>query len=64
MKELFTMEECMEQLGCKQSNIQKKLRSGELKRVYISEPGKKGFKRYITIASVAKYIIKKTGRAK
>ncbi len=54
----------MEQLGCKQSNIQKKLRSGELERVCISEPGKKGFKRYITIASVAKYIIKKTGRTK
>lgn len=40
MKEYFTLEECMEQLGLKRSAILKRLKEGELEPVYENIPKK------------------------
>jgi predicted DNA-binding transcriptional regulator AlpA len=56
MKEYFTLEECMDQLGLKRSAILKRLKEGELKPVYENIPKKGGRRRYISVSSVAKYI--------
>lgn len=47
MKEYFTLEECMEQLGLKRSAILKRLKEGELEPVYENIP-KKGGRRHIS----------------
>lgn len=54
MKTLFTMEECAEQIGRSSRTIQRYLKNGTLERVI--KKTKKGRKRYITVASVARYI--------
>lgn len=54
MKTLFTMEECEEQIGRSSRTIQRYLKDGTLERVI--KKTKKGRKRYITVASVARYI--------
>lgn len=56
MKEYFTLEECMEQLGLKRSAILKRLKEGELEPVYENIPKKGGWRRHISVSSVAKYI--------
>ena len=54
MKTLFTMEECAEQIGKSSRTIQRYLKNGTLERVI--KTTKKGRERYITVASVARYI--------
>lgn len=54
MKTLFTMEECAEQIGKSSRTIQRYLKNGTLERVI--KKTKKGRERYITVASVARYI--------
>lgn len=54
MKTLFTMEECAEQIGKSSRTIQRYLKNGTLERVITKT--KKGRERYITVASVARYI--------
>lgn len=54
MKTLFTMDECAEQIGRSSRTIQRYLKDGTLERVI--KKTKKGRKRYITVASVARYI--------
>lgn len=58
MKDVFTMEECMEQLGLKKSAIQERLADKRLEPVYESIPKKGGRRRYISVSSVANYIKK------
>ena len=55
MKDLFTMEECMEQLGVSQRTIQNYLKTGILEKCY--KKISKRRKRYITVESVAKFCI-------
>ena len=54
MKTLFTMEECAEQIGKSSRTIHRYLKNGTLERVI--KKTKKGRERYITVASVARYI--------
>lgn len=54
MKTLFTMEECAEQIGKSPRTIQRYLKNETLERVI--KKTKKGRERYITVASVARYI--------
>lgn len=54
MKTLFTMEECAEQIGKSSRTIQRYLKNETLERVI--KKTKKGRERYITVASVARYI--------
>ena len=54
MKTLFTMEVCAEQIGKSSRTIQRYLKNGTLERVI--KKTKKGRERYITVASVARYI--------
>lgn len=60
MKTLFTMEECAEQIGKSSRTIQRYLKNGTLERVI--KKTKKGRERYITVASVARYIRNKKSK--
>ena len=54
MKTLFTMEECVEQIGKSPRTIQRYLKNKTLEGVM--KKTKKGRQRYITVASVERYI--------
>lgn len=62
MKDLFTMEECMKQLGVSQRTIQNYLKTGILEKCY--KKISKRRKRYITVESVAKFIRKRSQEVK
>lgn len=62
MKDLFTMEECMEQLGVSQRTIQNYLKTGILEKCY--KKISKRRERYITVESVAKFIRKRSQEVK
>lgn len=54
MKTLFTVEECAEQIGRSSRTVYRYLNNKTLEGVL--EKTKKGRQRYITVASVARYI--------